>query len=163
MRKIRLIKGLLVALIISICSCVTTDMHKNCTCEKNKDHIYEKLYRTYLVNSSSHYIEYNVFYKNGGIFTHSEVLPPKSECEGLENWSFSWVPWSTPLDIPIGDYIFSIRFRYDLEGAMEPGPWKFYEDSLTEKKITKKDENGNKLIYMWEIVDETININWRIE
>lgn len=110
------------------------------------------MYRTYLVNESSEFTEYEIFSKEEGVFTHSGILPPKWACFSREGkWERETAgesPWVLPLDIALGQYQIRVRFRYDYYGAEEPGGWQVYDRELGKGQYEKEG-----LIPYWEIED----------
>lgn len=152
-----------VALCLLLVSCATIG---------SKPQKEEKLYRTYLVNESSHFAEYVIVNLKHKVTTHSGILPPKWSVKNpYRSWdgfdrrqerSTSGLPWVLKIDLPeslLGKYGIAIRFLLAREGAHEDGPWMHYMVNLT-----KEDYKDPKLIPYWEITDDMIKkTSWIIE
>lgn len=119
----------------------------------NLDAAEEKMYRTYLVNRSHHYVEYTIEGIDYGIISHAGVLPPEKDCESELNASLKKgasesanLPWVLKLDIPLGEYKICLRFPQ--------------EDEKCYTKILRKSDYNNSLIPYWEVEDEQAEHRW---
>jgi len=113
----------------------------------NLDAAQYKMYRTYLVNRSHHYVEYTLESIEYGMISQAGVLPPEKDCESELNVSLKKgisesanLPWVLKLDIPLGEYKICLRFPQ--------------KDEKCYTKILRKSDYYNSLIPYWEIEDE---------
>jgi hypothetical protein len=113
----------------------------------NLDAAEDRMYRTYLVNKSHHYVEYTIESLEYGIISHAGVLPPEKDCESELNTSLKKgasesanLPWVLKLDIPLGEYKICLRFAQ--------------KDEKCYTKILRKSDYNNSLIPYWEVEDE---------
>lgn len=119
----------------------------------------EEIYKTYLVNESSHFIDYVIRNLDHKVDINAGILPPKW---AFKNPNKSWndfekykdsgnLPWVLMIELPeslLGNYVIAFRFLLTREGAHEEGPWMYFKT-----KRTKEEYSDPKLIPYWEITD----------